>query len=400
MNFKLPTYVQTVLEQLNNNGFEAYVVGGCVRDMLLGHTPFDFDVCTNATPDETMLCFAEFRTVPTGIEHGTVTVMVENKAVEVTTYRIDGEYADSRHPNGVSFTASLEEDLARRDFTVNAMAYHPTKGLVDLYGGREDLKAKIIRCVGDPTLRFSEDALRILRGLRFASTLEFSLESSLVIAMETLCKTLKKVAMERVYVEFTKLLCGHGASEILLQYASVLSPLFSLQKQNFSLLTKVPAIAEFRYAILLRSCEDVKGFLKSLKASNELITKVEPLVFLQTQTPPNALSETRKWVFRYGMECVEKMPILYQAMGQQSREFEQYIVQIKEQKLCCSFKELAVNGKDLIAMGIPKGEGLGKVLNTLLFSVMEGTLENRKEVLLAYAECLMQNRDMFGCGVN
>ena len=155
MNFKLPTYVQTVLEQLNNNGFEAYVVGGCVRDMLLGHTPFDFDVCTNATPDETMLCFAEFRTVPTGIEHGTVTVMVENKAVEVTTYRIDGEYADSRHPNGVSFTASLEEDLARRDFMVNAMAYHPTKGLVDLYGGREDVKAKIIRCVGDPTLRFS-----------------------------------------------------------------------------------------------------------------------------------------------------------------------------------------------------------------------------------------------------
>ncbi len=400
MNFQLPAYALRVLEQLNNNGFEAYLVGGCVRDMLLGHTPFDFDVCTNATPDEMLVCFAGFRIVPTGIEHGTVTVMVEGNPVEVTTYRIDGTYADSRHPDGVSFTSSLEEDLARRDFTVNAMAYHPRKGLVDLYGGREDLKAKIIRCVGDPALRFSEDALRILRALRFASTLNFTLEPSLVKAMKTLCQTLQKVAMERVFAEFTKLLCGRGASEILLLYANVLSPLFSLNQQNLSLLSNLPTSPELRYGALLRGCEDVKGFLKKLKASNELIAQVEPLAFLQTQTPPITLSETRNWVFRYGVECVERMPVLYQAQGINCSRLKELVSIIKEQNLCCSFKELAVNGKDLIAMGIPKGEGLGKVLNTLLFSVMEGTLENRKEVLLTYAECLMQNQDMFGCGVN
>lgn len=388
MNFQLPTYVLTVLEQLNTCGFEAYAVGGCVRDMLLGHTPYDFDVCTNATPQEMLACFCEFRTVPTGIEHGTVTVIVQNQPVEVTTYRIDGEYADSRHPDAVSFTSSLKEDLARRDFTVNAMAYHPQRGLVDLYGGREDLNRGVIRCVGDPMLRFSEDALRILRGLRFASSLGFSLEPSLVAAMETLCSTLQKVAMERVFVEFTKLLCGKGATEILQEYAPILSPLFCLEQQNISLLSKVPVTPVFRYAALLRNHPDVKVFLKNLKASNELIAQVEPLVFLQTQRPPNTLFETRKWVFRYGVDCVEKMPVLFQANDIDSTLFEEYVSMIQQQNLCCSLKDLAVNGKDLLALGIPKGEGLGAMLNTLLFSVMEGTLENRKEDLLAFAKAL------------
>ena len=390
MNFQLPGYVLTALEQLNKKGFEAYVVGGCVRDMLLGKTPCDFDVCTNATPTQTMACFDGFRTVPTGVEHGTVTAIVEEHPLEITTYRIDGGYSDSRHPDGVSFTGSLAEDLARRDFTVNAMAYHPEHGLVDLYDGRADLKNKVVRCVGDPMLRFSEDALRILRGLRFASTLNFTLESTLVTAMKTLCQTLQKVAMERVFAEFTKLLCGQGASEILLEYATVLSPLFSLKQQNLSLLSQVPAIPEFRYTALLRNCEDVKGFLKDLKASNELIAKVEPLVELLNQAPPATLFETRELVFRYGMECVEKLPILYRALQRQPQQLEEFLTQIKEQKLCCSFKDLAVNGKDLIAMGIPKGEGIGDLLHTLLYAVMEGRLENQKESLVTYVKRLNQ----------
>ncbi len=388
MEFQLPAYVLMALEQLNKNGFEAYVVGGCVRDMLLGLIPYDFDVCTNAVPQQIISCFEGFRTIPTGIEHGTVTVIVQNQPIEVTTYRIDGEYADSRHPKAVSFTSSLKEDLARRDFTVNAMAYHPEKGLVDLYGGREDLNRGVIRCVGDPVLRFSEDALRILRGLRFASTLEFSLEQTLVTAMETLCPTLQKVAMERVFVEFTKLLCGKGATEILQEYHHILSPLFSFEKQNISLLSKVPAIPMFRYAVLLKNHKDVKGFLKTLKASNELIAQVEPLSFLQTKSPPTTLYETRKWVFRYGMQCVEAMPILFQANDVDSTLFEEHISVIQQHDLCCSLKDLAVNGKDLLAMGIPKGEELGNVLNTLLFSVMEGALENDKETLLAFTKTL------------
>ncbi len=388
MDFQLPAYVLTVLEQLNKNGFEAYVVGGCVRDMLLGFIPYDFDVCTNAVPQQIISCFEGFRTVPTGIEHGTVTVIVQNQPIEVTTYRIDGEYADSRHPDAVSFTSSLKEDLARRDFTVNAIAYHPEKGLVDLYGGREDLNRGVIRCVGDPMLRFSEDALRILRGLRFASVLGFSLEKSLVTAMEALCSTLQKVAMERVFVEFTKLLCGKGATEILQKYAPILAPLFSLNEQNFPLLGKVPAIPMLRYAVLLKNHKDVKGFLKILKASNELMAQVEPLAFLQTQMPPVTLFETRKLVFRYGMECVETMIILFQANEVDCMLFEEYVSMIQQQNLCCSLKDLAVNGKDLLAMGIPKGEELGNVLNILLFSVMEGALENNKETLLSFAKTL------------
>ncbi len=388
MNFQLPAYVLTVLEQLNKNGFEAYVVGGCVRDMLLGLVPGDFDVCTGATPEEIQTCFADYRTIPTGIKHGTVTVISGGHPVEITTYRVDGTYSDSRHPDGVRFTSSLQEDLARRDFTVNAMAYHPERGLVDLYGGREDLKQGVIRCVGDPMLRLSEDALRILRGLRFASTLEFSLEPSLVSAMEILCNTLQKVAMERVFVEFTKLLCGKGVSLVLKEYAHILSPLFALNKQNISLLYQVPAMPMFRYAVLLKHHPDVKGFMQQLKASNELTAQIEPLVFLQTQMPPNTLFETRKWVFRYGMKCVETMIILFQANDVDSTLFEEYVSMIQHQNLCCSLKELAVNGKDLMAMGLPKGEELGKVLNTLLFSVMEGTVENNKEALLAFAKTL------------
>ncbi|MBR3844218.1 MAG: CCA tRNA nucleotidyltransferase [Clostridia bacterium] len=389
MAFSIPDYVLSVLNQLNSQGFEGYVVGGCVRDMLIGTQPQDFDVCTNAKPEAILSCFAHCRTVLTGIQHGTVTVISDGHPIEITTYRVDGEYTDSRHPDGVRFTASLEEDLARRDFTVNAMAYHPEMGLVDLYGGRDDLAKKVIRCVGDPYLRFSEDALRILRGLRFAATLDFSLESTLVAAMEKLKDTLKKVAMERIFQEVTKLLCGQGAHKILQQYFDVLTPLFPPISVSLDTFSKLPKTPEIRYAYLLKDYSPVKAFMQNLRASNILTDQVCSLVALQNQTPPQTLYETRVWVSRCGTDLVEKALILLETEGVEVQAFAESFTQIREKELCCSLKELAVKGQDLLALGFPKGKPLGEALEGLLTCVMKDTVPNQKEALLVLAKNML-----------
>ncbi len=388
MEFQLPAYVLTALEQLNTKGFEAYVVGGCVRDMLLGKTPYDFDVCTNATPQQMIACFQGFRTIHTGIVHGTITVIIQEHPVEITTYRVDGDYTDHRHPDGVQFTSCLQEDLARRDFTVNAMAYHPQKGLVDLYGGREDLNQKVLRCVGEPALRFSEDALRILRGLRFAATLDFTLESSMVSAMVQLNHTLKEVAMERVFQEFTKLLCGIACHKILQQYRAVLTPLFSLGKDDFSWMAKLPQEPCFRYAALLRLNENSSDFLKKLKAPNLLISQVEVLTELQRKPLPATMYNTRMWIFSYGIDTVKKAEVLHRAYGRDTKQFSRYLNQIQKEQLCCSLKELAVKGSDLLAVGIPAGKHVGDILHQLLGLVMQEQANNSKQELLLIAKTL------------
>ncbi|MBQ4122015.1 MAG: hypothetical protein IJD35_08370, partial [Clostridia bacterium] len=214
---------KTLLEQLNQNGYEAFVVGGCVRDMLMGITPHDYDITTSATPDEVKRVFENYHVIETGLKHGTVTVMVNGEPVEITTYRIESTYSDSRHPDGVMFTRSLTEDLARRDFTVNAIAYNPTVGIVDPFDGQQDIQKKILRCVGIPHERFSEDALRILRLLRFASVLGFEIEAETADAAFCLKKKLVHVSAERIQVELCKLLCGKGAGKVLVEYCEILS---------------------------------------------------------------------------------------------------------------------------------------------------------------------------------
>ena len=204
MKFKIPEKVNHIIELLMQNGYEAYAVGGCVRDMVIGREPEDWDITTSATPLEVKKIFR--RTVDTGIQHGTVTIMLENDHFEVTTYRIEGEYADNRHPNEVSFTSSLEEDLQRRDFTINAMAYNEIVGFIDLYGGMEDMKRHLIRCVGSPTDRFDEDALRILRAVRFSAQLGFAVEEETMKALEEKVENLKSISAERIRAEITKLL--------------------------------------------------------------------------------------------------------------------------------------------------------------------------------------------------
>ena len=208
MRFNLPSHVEYILATLEAAGYHAHIVGGSVRDLLLGKNPDDFDITTSALPEETKAVFSDKRTVDTGIKHGTVSLILDGKPYEITTYRLDGEYKDSRHPEAVYFTKNIVEDLSRRDFTVNAMAYNPTTGLVDPFGGRDDLKLGIIRAVGDPYVRFNEDALRILRGIRFSSVLGFKIEDKTSKAIREKRQLLSKVSAERIYVELKKMLSG------------------------------------------------------------------------------------------------------------------------------------------------------------------------------------------------
>ena len=223
----LPGYISEIIERIAAHGHEAYAVGGCVRDMLRGVVPSDYDMTTSALPEETAGIFSDLPVIKTGIKHGTVTVMYPDEngirqPVEITTYRVDGSYTDNRHPESVSFTRSLDEDLCRRDFTVNAMAYNDHSGLVDIFGGRDDIAGRTVKCVGDPYRRFNEDGLRILRALRFASTLDFSIEAATSKAITDCRELLNGISHERIHVELRKLLCGVGAVQILLGYRSVI----------------------------------------------------------------------------------------------------------------------------------------------------------------------------------
>ncbi|MBQ3326299.1 MAG: hypothetical protein IJG86_00760, partial [Clostridia bacterium] len=224
-NIVLPGPVETALRLLEHAGFEAWVVGGCTRDALLGDAPKDWDITTSALPAETLSVFSDFRTIETGLQHGTVAVLLDGMLLEITTYRVDGTYKDSRHPDEVTFTRSIDEDLARRDFTMNAIAYSPARGYEDLYGGASDIEAHLIRCVGDPETRFTEDALRILRALRFSSVLGFAIEERTASAIHALKERILHVAWERISAELLQLLCGKDVYRVLQDYRDVFAVL-------------------------------------------------------------------------------------------------------------------------------------------------------------------------------
>ena len=251
----LPPQVEYVINKLCCAGFEAYAVGGCVRDHLMGKTPGDYDVTTSAKPEEMLKVFSSDRVIETGLKHGTLTVLREGMPIETTTYRIDGSYADGRHPDKVTFTPELGLDLCRRDFTVNAMAYSETKGIIDLFGGENDLENGIIRCVGSPDERFNEDGLRILRALRFASVLDFELDADCADSVRRLRGLLGKISRERIYTETTKLLLGKGARRILSTFPEVISFIFPALTEEMicraaALVERCPRDAEMRYAVL------------------------------------------------------------------------------------------------------------------------------------------------------
>lgn len=383
MRIQIPDHVEQIIEQLNHQGYEAYAVGGCVRDTLLGREPDDWDITTSATPLQVKELFR--RTIDTGIQHGTVTVMLGDAGYEVTTYRIDGEYEDGRHPKQVAFTASLLEDLKRRDFTINAMAYNHQIGIVDEFGGTRDLEEGIIRCVGKATERFNEDALRILRAIRFSAQLGFTVESDTWEAITLIAPNLAKVSKERVQIELTKLLLSAHPEHIGQVYttgiAAYVSPAFApLPYRQVRIPTTLPAEKYIRWAAFLRitNPETAVQILKDLKLDNDTIGKVKTLVIWSAAAIVDDPAEVRKAMSKMSAEVWDAVCIL--------NEYDDSILaltdEIRAAGDCLTLKQLTVSGNDLVAAGVRPGLRIGEILNQMLDHVLEYPQDNQKDILL------------------
>ncbi len=440
MKIVLPESAKLVIRTLEDNGFECFAVGGCVRDSLSSHEVHDWDFTTSATPDEIISCFSSYNTIDIGKRFGTICVVINGENFEVTTYRTDGEYEDSRHPESVSFSKNLKDDLSRRDFTINAMAYNDRVGLVDEFDGLTDLKYGVVRCVGEPDVRFTEDALRIMRALRFASTYGYSIESK---TSESILKNKDKlslVACERVVVELNKLLCGDYVDFILRRYKDVIATIIpevsimfnfdqkslhhnkDLWRHTVSAVKNTPKYEILRTAMLLHDIgkpmtvsTDKEGhchFHNHPKLSAAMATTVlkrlkYPTAFINTvntliENHDNRLTPDSYTVKRYlrdlgeenmkNLLSIQRADILAQSLYKREdklstldavcEEFER-IIQSNE---CYSLNTLAVNGKDVIHLGVQSGELIGKVLSKLLDKVIKSELENEKEELLVFAK--------------
>lgn len=439
MTMDMPKNVDTAINLLQSAGFEAYAVGGCVRDSLLGKTPNDWDITTSAKPEDMKSVFINFHCIDTGIKHGTVTVVIDGEPLEITTFRLDGEYEDNRHPKSVTFTSDLGADLGRRDFTVNAMAYSKMTGTVDLFGGQNDLKNKIIRCVGDPDRRFNEDALRILRALRFASALDFEIEEKTAQSLLKNRALLGNISEERIAKELLKLICGKGAKRILTDFAPVLFEIlpelqpmyknshdnphhcYDIYEHTLIAVESIDPEPTLRFAMLLHDCGKpaVKKFdengvahfyghqrisaeisaqiLARLKVSNKFRDEILFLVsnhdrwelYENTEKMPRYLS-------KFGLDGVLKLLKVMRAdVLAQSPEYRYRLDQIADaeeiaknlaaQKPCLSLSELQINGRTLMDIGIPQGRKLGAVLAQLLDEVIDGVTKNTQEALTTRA---------------
>ena len=436
---QLPVYVNNALSRLTSAGFEAFVVGGCVRDALMGRTPGDYDVTTSALPEETAAVFAGERVIETGLRHGTVTVLLDGNPLEITTFRVDGAYSDARHPDEVSFTRSLREDLSRRDFTMNALAWSPESGLVDPFGGETDIRAQRIRCVGDPGTRFREDALRILRCLRFAAVLGFSIDAATAAAARENRALLAHISAERVAEELKKLVCGPDVRRVVLEETEVLGavvpellPLRGFDQRNpnhcFDILEHAAAVCEavppepvLRLAALLhdlgkpdcffmgedgvghfyghaqRGAELVEPILRRLRFDNESRERITELVRRHDLRIEPTDKGVARCLRRYGPEFffqlvqLKRADALAHAPGaardervQRSEELERIGRDLLARKACFSLRDLAVNGNDLLAAGYAPGPAVGEALNALLDAVTDGQVPNEKCALLAY----------------
>ncbi len=435
MKIEIPGNVKTILDTMHEAGFEAYIVGGCVRDAILGKEPSDWDITTNALPLQVKKLFR--RTIDTGIEHGTVTVMIGKEGYEVTTYRIDGKYEDSRHPSEVTFTANLVEDMKRRDFTINAMAYNEEEGLVDRFGGIDDLDRRIIRCVGEPKERFSEDALRIMRAVRFAAQLDYTIEEKTVAAIKELAPTLKKISAERIQTELLKLLVSDHPEKMELAYelgiTAVVLPefdrcmeteqknihhMYNVGKHTIVAMTNVRNDKLLRLTMLLHDfgkpatmkidSEGVghfkghaelgsrmaKDILKRLKFDRDTMDRVSNLVRYHDDRYPPEPSVIRKAINKVGEQ---DFPLLFEiryadTMAQSSymRQDKLHLIDqtkkvyqdIIDSKDCVNLKNLAVNGKDLISLGIRPSKQMGEILVAMLDDVLEDPARNTKDYLL------------------
>ncbi len=434
MEIVLPAYVRTVIGTLEKNGYEAYAVGGCVRDHLMGKAPHDYDVTTSAMPNEVETCFEGFRIIETGLKHGTVTVLSDGEPVEITTYRTDGRYEDNRHPTSVSFTKSLSDDLSRRDFTVNAMAYSEKDGLVDLFGGREDLENKLIRCVGDADVRFNEDGLRIIRALRFASTLGFSLEEETKKSVLKNKELLVNISKERIYSELTKLLCGKNAADVLKEYPEVIAVIipeiipmighpqvtkyhcYDVYEHTVEAIRNSVPDKDVRYALFFHdigkphalttdpdgtmhfhghgdiSAEISEKVMRNLKTDRETQVRVKKLVkyhsLVLTENEKQIRRLLRDLTYDEARKLVEVMigdalahAPEYRGRAAELERIKALIDKIESDNKCVKVTDLAVNGNDMLALGI-SGKQIGQVLSLLLDRVVEDGVTNEKDTLL------------------
>ncbi len=385
---KLPENVQYILKTLSHKGYSAYVVGGCVRDSLMGQTPQDWDIATSALPQQTMEAFSGENIVPTGLKHGTVTLVLNHIPYEITTFRSDGEYKDNRRPENVSFVTSVENDLLRRDFTINAIAYSPETGYIDLFDGKEDIKSGIISCVGDAHTRFNEDALRIMRALRFAATLGFEIEPETEKSILKNKGLLKNIARERINTEFTKLLSGKNAEKILKKYVDVFGEIFPpFSREDFlagAARVSYESLPVYRigafFIYTFKSADRVKNALRSLKFDNKTTLFVCSIAENINISPPNSMEQCLKLMHHMGKEGA-----LALACIRRQHHFKELVEEATLKGLCYSLKTLKISGKDLISHGIT-GMDIGKALEMLLMAVMEGKTENETHALISYGK--------------
>ena len=400
--FPLPDPVKEILSRFDAAGYEAFCVGGCVRDALRGVTPHDWDLCTSALPDQTAALFSDKPCLDIGIKHGTVTVIWDGEPVEITTYRTEGAYIGHRTPSSVAFTPSLREDCLRRDFTVNALAYHPTKGLQDFFGGVGDLRSGILRCVGDPYARLDEDALRILRALRFSSVLDFDIAPETADAVHALAGLLTEISGERIIAEFRRMLTGCRAAQLLSDYADVIAVFYpplggcSEQKQLLSEAFSLCPTAETRLAAAFCLCghteeSAVRQTLLRLPTERIFIDRVTSLVTSAAIPPPVTRPDMRRALSVQSSKSVQDRLTLHAALFPENRE-----ACAAAAVLCGSViasgditrtAQLAVNGRDLADLGL-RGQAIGDTLRLLLDAVMDDRAENTREALLALARVL------------
>ena len=389
MKMILSDKVEFLISRLNAGGHRADVVGGCVRDFLLGNVPGDYDMTTDATPEEMRTAFSDLRTVDTGIKHGTLTVILDSEPFEITTYRLDGEYSDNRHPDSVSFTRKLSEDLARRDFTVNAMCYNPYDGLTDLFGGIDDLKNKVLRAVGNPERRFCEDALRIMRALRFAATLNFTIEEKTSDAIFKTAHLLKNVSAERIYTEWKKLLSGVGAHRILTDYSSVISEVIPelsgmklASESSFSSAdAKIRELSLFAMANT-EGCE--KKFLSAMEGlrSDNKRKKFGEAVLSNYKEKTDTDTALNLLLIKVGEECTRGIVDLKILLGLSDISESESLSRLLSSGVCYRISDMKINGNDVANLGI-RGKDIGEVLEKLLLEIAEGKVKNDRAALLS-----------------
>ena len=443
MKINLPSYVNLAINQLENLGFEAYIVGGCVRDSLLGKIPHDWDIATSATPDEMLKVFSKFKTVETGLKHGTITVLIDGNNLEITTFRRDGTYLDSRRPDSVTFSKELKEDLSRRDFTINAMAYNEKSSIIDIFGGIADLESRVIRAVGEADKRFSEDALRIMRCLRFSSVLGFEVESKTMLAANNKRKLLRNISHERIRDELKNLVCGKNAENVLRERSETIFEImpelkimstcaqesryhiYNVWEHSLHAMSAIPAEPNLRLAALLHDCGksacktfDKNGsahfyghakksmdiaeiILKRLRFSNREIDCILSLIKYHSEILPISEKRIKKIISKLGENAFFDLLMLIRAdiSAQSSDLFEERSIQIDEclktakmiiaSSACLSLKDLAINGNDLIELGFAKDKKLGETLNIILNLVLENRAENDRAVLLKIAKAML-----------